>query len=865
MYKILTITLLMTISFSGIAQDLKLPQKEFIKKKNKDEQTTKGVSPTTALLLIEFKEYQKKEKIKAKSSKESRQINDSNIIAKYGLINKNQITYANVFLFVKENFKSSKLKTYGFLSGSSTKTILTGLAPIDKIELISTHPSVKYISIGDIVKPTMDSAKNKTRVSLIHQGFQLSQSYFGDGVVVGIVDIGIDYTHPNFYDGNTSTYRVKRVWEQAATTGTPPTGFSYGRELKTQAEILAAARDNTAGSHGTHVGGIAAGGGGANTTFRGIAPKSEIVFVSANGVDSKLYDGVVYVMNYAASVGKPCVINLSWGGHFGPHDGTSAFDQASASIAGAGKILVGSAGNSGLDSIYLEKTYTGNDTTLFSFIKFSRSTITTKGKANIDVWGEPNQNFKVAINIFNSSTSQFIDYTDYFSCNISSTHTDTLYDSDVTSKDTTFITIATEKNGFNNKPHAVLIIDNSRQDDQINHVLVEIIGQSTQTKSWIYSGDYSIFSSRGYGGSVKAGSTNSTVSELGGTGNAMISVGAFTAKNAYTALNGSPQSASYNVPVGSIAPFSSKGPTADGRTKPDITAPGNVVISSVNSYDNNYSSTSNDVVTGVTNGTNNWYYGSMQGTSQAAPMITGIIALWLQANPNLTPSQIKTYLKDSAITDSYTGTIPVNGSNTWGWGKVDAYRGLKRIINAALPLSLLDFTAYQKQNKVQLNWTTTQELNTSKFEIERSVTDNLWSKIGSVDAKNISTQNEYYFFDETPKPLTNFYRLKMLDKDGKFTYSPIRAVSILKNSSPFVIAPNPVLNSTINLYFNVAIEKADISIFDLQGKKVYEKVLSNSNSSSSYKIPTTGFIDGVYLISIKTDKATYTEKLLIQK
>lgn len=855
----------MTISFLGISQDLKLPQKEFIKKKNKDEQTTKGVSPTTALLLIEFKEYQKQEKIKAKSSKESRQINDSNFIAKYGLINKNQITYANVFLFVKENFKSSKLKTYGFLKGSSTKTILTGLAPIDKIELISTHPSVKYISIGEVTKPTMDSARNKTRVSLIHQGFQLSQSYFGDGVVVGIVDVGIDYTHPNFYDGNTSTYRVKRVWEQAATTGTPPTGFSYGRELKTQTEILAAARDNTAGSHGTHVGGIAAGGGGANTTFRGIAPKSDIVFVSANGVDSKLYDGVVYVMNYAASVGKPCVINLSWGGHYGPHDGTSAFDQASASIVGAGKVIVGAAGNEGLDSIYLEKTFVGNDTTLFSFIKFPRSSITTKGKANIDIWGEPNQNFKVAINIFNSSTSQFIDYTDYFSCNVSGTHIDTLYDSDATLKDTTFITILTEKNSFNNKPHAVIVIDNSRQDDQTNHVLVEVIGKSTQTKSWKYSGDYAIFSSRGYGGSVKAGSTNSTIGELGGTGNAIISVGAYTAKNNYTALNGSSQSIDFLVPVGEIAPFSSKGPTADGRTKPDITAPGNIVISSVNSFDNTFTSTTNNVVAGVTNGTKNWYFGVEQGTSMASPMITGIVALWLQANPNLTPTQIKTYLKDSAITDSYTGSIPVNGSNTWGWGKVDAYRGLKRIINAALPLSLLDFTAYQKQNKVQLNWTTTQELNTSKFEIERSITDNLWSKIGSVDAKNISTQNEYYFFDETPKPLTNFYRLKMLDKDGKFTYSPIRAVSILKNSSPFVIAPNPVLNSTINLYFNVAIEKADISIFDLQGKKVYESVLSNLNSSSSYKIPTTGLSDGVYLISIKTDKATYTEKLLIQK
>lgn len=862
MKKITTIILLFLVSH-GISQDLVIPKKEFVEKKNKNEQTTKGVSPTTALLLIEFKEYQKQEEIKAKSSKEIRQINDSNIIVKYGLINKNQITYANVFLLVKENFKSSKLKTYGFLSGSSTKTILTGLAPVDKIELISTHPSVKYISIGDLAKPTMDSARNKTRVNLIHQGFQLSQSYFGDGVVVGIVDKGIDYTHPNFYDGNTSNYRIKRVWEQSATTGTPPSGFFYGRELTTQSAILAAARDNTTGSHGTHVGGIAAGGGGANTTFRGIAPKSDIVFVSSDGITSKIYDGVVYIMNYAASVGKPCVINLSWGGHYGPHDGTSWFDQASASIVGAGKILVGSAGNSGLDSIYLEKTYSNTDTTLLSFIKFPSLNLSTNGTSYIDIWGVANQNFKVAVNIFNTSTNQYEDYTNYYSANTSQTVTirDTLYDNDPLFRDKCYVEIVTGIDPLNNKPRAQLSINNTDQDDNYRHILVEVIAKNTQTKAWIYSGDYSIFSTRGYSGSVRGGSTSSTIAELGGTGNAIISVGAFTAKNNYTALNGSFQSIDFPVSVGAIAPFSSKGPTADGRTKPDITAPGNVVISSVNSYDNTYTNTTNNVVAGVTNGTRNWYFGSMQGTSMAAPVVTGVIALWLQANPNLTPTLIKTYLKDSAITDFYTGTIPSNGNNTWGWGKVDAYGGLKRIIGIALPLSLLDFTATKIPNKVILAWSTSQELNTSKFEVERSITNNVWTKIGSVYAKNSVTQNEYSFIDEAPKSLTNYYRLKMLDKDGKFTYSPIRSVAITSNATPYVLAPNPAKSAT-TIYFNTPISKAEISIYDVQGKQIFINTY-NETSKNKIDLNTSNFLSGVYIVSIKTNERTYNEKLII--
>jgi hypothetical protein len=99
-------------------------------------------------------------------------------------------------------------------------------------------------------------------------------------------------------------------------------------------------------------------------------------------------------------------------------------------------------------------------------------------------------------------------------------------------------------------------------------------------------------------------------------------------------------------------------------------------MSSVNRFDSNYPSSSNDVVSGITNGTNNWYFAKMQGTSMASPMVTGVLALWLEAYPNLTPTQAKTLLKDNAWTDSFTGTIPVNGSNTWGWGKIDAQFGL---------------------------------------------------------------------------------------------------------------------------------------------------------------------------------------------
>lgn len=241
----------------------------------------------------------------------------------------------------------------------------------------------------------------------MHQGLQLPQAYFGNGVVVGIIDGGFDYTHPNFYDGTGSNnYRVKRVWEQNATSGTPPSGFSYGRELTTQTSILNAQRDKPNASHGTHVAGIAAGGG-ANATYMGVASKSDLVFVSTNMTNIGIMDGIAYIYNYANSINKPCVINISIGGHIGPHDGFSPFDQYCDEIVGAGRLLVGAAGNQGADQLHISKTYTSSDNTMYSFVQFPWSSNGTNGETVIDIWGDPNQNYEVAVNIYNTKTNSF--------------------------------------------------------------------------------------------------------------------------------------------------------------------------------------------------------------------------------------------------------------------------------------------------------------------------------------------------------------------------------------------------------------------------------------------------------------------------
>lgn len=650
------------VCYSQTSKSIQIPKKIGEPAKEIRKSEVKGVSPSTAIFML-----------KLSDENFSRQISESDSLRNhYGIKQLNGSSYVNAFVIASSE---ANLQKYGFIEGNSKGEIKTGLIPIEDLQSISSDKNVSYIQINEKVEPKLDAALAATWVNEVHQGAgSLSQAYFGDGVVVGVIDIGFDYTHPTFYDSTYTTYRVKRVWEQNATSGTPPSGFSYGRELTNQTSILNAQRDMTTESHGTHVAGTAAGSGaGTSGIYKGVAFKSDIVLVSTTMQNADIADGIQYIYDYANSIGKPCVINMSIGGHVGPHDGTSIFDQACDLMSGNGKLLVGAAGNEGSKPLYIGKSYTSIDTIMYSFVDFPSSSLGTNGSTVIDIWGNPNQNFYVSVNVFNTNTNSFEDWTPYIAANTSNTYNYTLQDDDTFFPDDCIVDIGTEISPLNNKPHMLIQIDHTDQDDNYRWAMIEIIAYNTQTKMWANSAE---FTNNGYGSPFVNGSTTSTVGEIGGTGNSIVSVGAYTSKNTFTNYSNTSVTIPAYAPVGEIAPFSSHGPTADNRTKPDITAPGNILVAPVNRFDNNYVSSSQRTVYGVTNGTNTWYYGAMEGTSMATPMVTGILALWLEAYPELNPAQALTLIKDNAFTDGFTGTIPNNGDNTWGWGKIDAEYGL---------------------------------------------------------------------------------------------------------------------------------------------------------------------------------------------
>lgn len=656
-YFSITFSFIVLLCYSQIPQKIKKPSKA-----NYVYKQSKKCSSYTALLISNLK--QKK--------------SDNYLIEHFNLTRLDNDTYVSAFIKTDVNFDESLLTELNVKLNTQAGNNYTSLIPINQLENVLLVDGLVYLEIGNKVEPKLDSALDQTWVNSVHNGTDLSQSYDGNGVVVGIIDVGFDYTHPTFYNAEYTQYRVSKVWEQFE-NGTPPIGYVYGNELVGQTAILNNANDGTdSGSHGTHVAGIAAGSGSIfNEALKGVAYESEIVLVPSNLSNVAIIEGVEYIFDYASSVGKPAVVNMSLGSHLGPHDGTSITDQWFDYLAGEGRILVGSAGNEGGDKLHLDYDL-GSNETVYSFLTFTNNTEhPSAGSTFIDIWGEPGDDFNVAINVFNVENQVFEDYTDFISTSTDGSYNFTLQDSDPLYSDEVPVTIIVENsNPYNNKPHVYIEFDNTDQDeleDIYDYIMIEINGTNTSFDAW--SGD-ALFTNLGATSPLIDGNTNVTVGEIGGTSNSIISVGAFTSKNEYTDIQGNTQYAGFYTGVGEIAPFSSLGPTADGRTKPDITAPGNVIISSVSSFDSTYNDSHPEVVAGLNDGTNDWFFASMQGTSMSSPMVTGIVALWLQANPALTPTEIKQFMQVNASLDSFTGSIP---NNTWGFGKIDAHSTLQEI------------------------------------------------------------------------------------------------------------------------------------------------------------------------------------------
>ena len=609
-------------------------------------------------------------------------------IPSYNYKNIDNRLYLSSLIKVDPSIDESKLENMGVYIGTKAGSIWTAQIPVDSIYPFIALTGISYIQLDMPIIPLLDSARKQTHADSAQKGINLPFPVTGKNVIVGIIDAGFDFNHPTMYDTTDNRYRIKRVWAQKI-SGTHPSGFAYGREITDTNAIRYRGTDTSLISHGTHVTGIAAGSGyGSNPTnsrFRGMALESDIVLVGimpapgewVTAGESDIIDGMNYIYHYASTVGRPAVVNLSWGSTLGPHDGNSLFSQACDALTGEGKIFVCAAGNNGEDTVHLQKSFTTTDTTVSTFVTFSPYLDSTNQTTWVDAWGDTGKTFCVNIKLYDTTT--VIDSTGYI-CLDDTTHNFKLLGSN---GDTCYVSITSTVIEYNGKPHAFISLY-SKVHDNICLTTKANSGTVNMWEGYVLppEGYYGYFKKLGYPFAV-SGDAKYTVSDIGCTRSA-LTVGAYTSKVSFTNINGA--GLYYPGAVhGQIAPFSSFGPTEDMRVKPDITAPGFALASSVNSYDPTYNqggSNYSSVIKADTLGPRVYRYAMMAGTSMASPCAAGIVAMMLQMNPFLTPDETKTIINNTAIKDSYTGVLPSSGTTTWGHGKIYAYGAISYMVGS---------------------------------------------------------------------------------------------------------------------------------------------------------------------------------------
>lgn len=495
----------------------------------------------------------------------------------------------------------------------------------------------------------MDSARQSGRVDLATASLsQEGVPFRGKGVIVGIVDVGFDLLHPAFFTEN-GTYRVLRFWDQNRKQGTGTTRFSYGEEFVGAENIISAEKDSAEGSHGTHVSGIAAGSR-TGSPYYGVASDADLVFVSTSLEEKDILDGVCYIADYARSVNKPCVINLSIGGRLGPHDGTSAFDRAIDSLVGPGVLVVGAAGNDAIGKHHATRTFVLPTDTLQL-----RST-SSEGLCYVDIWGEAGRDFRVRATLKNSLTGETL----FEQTKLIDAALDTSYEDTLKLGKGGFAGIYVERDSFNNRPHATVACYVPQTENRLRYLIQAVGDASTSMHAWVAGGGS--FDDLGDGSLT----SDHTVMEIGGTGRSTITVGMHVTKKVTTY-----KTTTYSLY--DLNPDTSRGPTLDGRRKPDVSAPGSLVVSAISRFDAMSCAAALDTVS--REGTD-FFYACNQGTSMAAPFVTGTIALWLQANPELTVNEAREILNATSWQDL---RVNMSDGNTWGAGKINALAGLQYI------------------------------------------------------------------------------------------------------------------------------------------------------------------------------------------
>ncbi len=577
-------------------------------------------------------------------------------------------------VFIRGNVTRAELEAAGVVVRTEIPGgIFTAFVPLSAIDAVEAMAGVERIEGAVQLHENLDVSVPTTKADIQRSAGPAFTGANGAGVLVGDIDTGISFSHDDFKDAGGNT-RILRIWDQTDAVGPNPSSYAYGSEWF-PADINAGTgvcRERDTNGHGTHVMGIAAGDGSATGgsipafTYVGMAPQADIVEVKSDLTDTHIIDGLSYFFGLATGLGQNAVMNMSFGGQYGPHDGTDAFESAISALTGPGRIVCVSAGNEGGSTSPLYHIHASGNAI---FPNPASVTMTASGSGNgriigFDGYYESTEAMDVTITGPGSFGS---------TGPISLGGINAAYPGVPMGTGTTKCYVYVENGAF-------LTSTNARE------VYVEIRGGSTGSTfngTWTFTftptaapgaanGRFDLWrfytSTTAIAANFATGIEDARLVGEPGCATGVITCGAWVTKTGWTNCAGLGISYSATTPpttVGGRAVFSSNGPTRDGRLKPEITAPGQAIGSA----------RTLDVTLGSCTTSSTWYsylndnrmHIINQGTSMAAPHVTGAVALLMQKFGALSQAQIMTKLTALALVDANTGAVP---NSDWGAGKL---------------------------------------------------------------------------------------------------------------------------------------------------------------------------------------------------
>ena len=534
------------------------------------------------------------------------------------------------------------LKAGGNEAMAVSENVLTATLPVGTIRRLAASDEVRYIRTPRKFRLDMDKTREVTNAHNVHAGTGLDTPFDGSGVIVGIIDQGFEYIHAAFLDENGNS-RVKQLWRGGSSSPTAEISGDWdGYEYS--------------GGHATHTTNIAAGSDTGNGLY-GMAPKADIYMMSSSLMEGEILQGLQYLSDYSRSEGKPCVVNMSFGSQIGPHDGTSEYDQIASQILGNSLFVCAAMGNEGSKTIHCMHEFTDYD-------QMRNIAISLPANYN-EVYEDSYEKVIAGIAV----------------CSAADGKKHLTFRPFVLSRGRK---IYPTEEQFNSFADLDLTFEEINPFSGHHQYCFRILGRKMLNVMGLMSAQFGIEITGNTGDVVHFWleldyGTVALPSGVYDNSDYLRGDSRYCVSEASSSIPGAIAVAAVDGTTKNIAYFSSIGPWLGNENKPTVAAPGVSVWSAICKYVADFEEQKSSAKSVNVNG-NVSYYFPKSGTSMATPVVTGTVALWLQAYPDMSHEELMEIIRTTSQHADYNTD---EWDEYFGYGIIDAYAGLKKALEMA--------------------------------------------------------------------------------------------------------------------------------------------------------------------------------------